>query len=309
MKLPSTDIFLFIRDKIIAYFDAITQVKPLLFLILLIFHTSAHALQTNAPDFILKHYTDENGLPQNSIKSIIKDENGFIWLTTEDRVIRFDGQTFKIFNKKNLKTSSNRFGHFISVYGEKDYYVENAEKDFFYIKGGKVYPAGKRKKRVNNMLSEIDSSYWIEGLWDTDRKYVDLNQKFKSVKFSVKPREFFQFYHDRFIFKGPTLKTAVPANIPDFWGLFSLDKEIYYHDKTGTFLHISTRKTTSVELKGDILMHPAWNGKETQFDILWNKEWGSTVCIRLKNSLYLTQRSGEGIIKQPPSKKVDFVKR
>ena len=45
---------------------------------------------------------DNNYLPQNSVKSITPDKYGFIWLSTESGIIRFDGKNFKIFNSSNI---------------------------------------------------------------------------------------------------------------------------------------------------------------------------------------------------------------
>lgn len=48
-------------------------------------------------------FTSDNGeLPQNSIKSIAPDKDGFIWMTTEDGLVRFDGQQFKVYNSDNI---------------------------------------------------------------------------------------------------------------------------------------------------------------------------------------------------------------
>jgi ligand-binding sensor domain-containing protein len=52
-------------------------------------------------------YTSENGLPQNSIKDIAADSDGFIWLATEDGLVRFDGRQFKVFESSYLKTGDN----------------------------------------------------------------------------------------------------------------------------------------------------------------------------------------------------------
>src|SRR5688572_25973535 len=58
--------------------------------------------------FTVSHYTSENGLPQNSVKDIAADSDGFIWLATEDGLVRFDGRHFKIFNSTQLKAGDNR---------------------------------------------------------------------------------------------------------------------------------------------------------------------------------------------------------
>ncbi|AWA28618.1 hypothetical protein HYN48_00150 [Flavobacterium magnum] len=52
--------------------------------------------------------TDSESLPQNSIKSIGPDRYGFIWMTTENGLVRFDGRDFKIFDSRNTGIRNNR---------------------------------------------------------------------------------------------------------------------------------------------------------------------------------------------------------
>jgi len=40
----------------------------------------------NSQKYNIDWYTTDNRLPQNSIKDIIKDKYGFIWLTTENGI-------------------------------------------------------------------------------------------------------------------------------------------------------------------------------------------------------------------------------
>ncbi|MDR4950967.1 two-component regulator propeller domain-containing protein [Chryseobacterium sp. ES2] len=62
-------------------------------------------------------YDTDNGLPQNSVKDIIKDKHGFIWLSTENGLVRYDGYSFVTYNHLNLK--NNRFTTFFGSV-EKD---------------------------------------------------------------------------------------------------------------------------------------------------------------------------------------------
>ncbi|WP_106915785.1 ligand-binding sensor domain-containing protein [Chryseobacterium aurantiacum] len=73
-------------------------------------------------------YDTDNGLPQNSVKDIIKDKYGFIWLSTENGLVRYDGYNFVTYNHLNLK--NNRFSVFFgSVENDSIYnftaYAEN----------------------------------------------------------------------------------------------------------------------------------------------------------------------------------------
>jgi signal transduction histidine kinase len=54
--------------------------------------------QNSVPGYDVRHFTDENGLPQNSVKSIVRDSRGNIWLATERGLVRFDGNRFVNFD-------------------------------------------------------------------------------------------------------------------------------------------------------------------------------------------------------------------
>lgn len=56
-------------------------------------------------------YNLDNGLPQSSAKAIVKDKYGFIWISTENGLVRFDGISFITFN--NFKVNNLHFGEFI----------------------------------------------------------------------------------------------------------------------------------------------------------------------------------------------------
>ncbi|HST21111.1 MAG TPA: two-component regulator propeller domain-containing protein, partial [Blastocatellia bacterium] len=63
-------------------------------------------------------WTTDNGLPQNSVRSIIQTRDGYLWLTTFDGLARFDGVRFKVFDKSNTK--GLRTNRFTSLYEDKD---------------------------------------------------------------------------------------------------------------------------------------------------------------------------------------------
>lgn len=78
--------------------------NALLLIVLSFLHCSWVYGQTG---YSLKQYTAENGLPQNSIKSIAADSTGYVWLATEDGLVRFDGCHFAVFNSANLGVKNN----------------------------------------------------------------------------------------------------------------------------------------------------------------------------------------------------------
>ena len=60
----------------------------------------------------------DSGLPQNSIKAILQTRDGYLWFTTVDGAVRYDGAKFTVFNTANSPgIRSNRFA---SMYESAD---------------------------------------------------------------------------------------------------------------------------------------------------------------------------------------------
>ena len=53
-----------------------------------------------------KRITEKDGLPGNSVRAIVQDGDGFIWIGTTDGLCRFDGSQFKIFQHNPEDTTS-----------------------------------------------------------------------------------------------------------------------------------------------------------------------------------------------------------
>ncbi|HVF29214.1 MAG TPA: two-component regulator propeller domain-containing protein [Pyrinomonadaceae bacterium] len=63
-------------------------------------------------------WTADDGLPQNIIRAIHQTRDGYLWFSTSDRLVRFDGVRFTVFNKSNSPgIKSNRFN---SLYEDRE---------------------------------------------------------------------------------------------------------------------------------------------------------------------------------------------
>src|ERR1700743_1557693 len=47
--------------------------------------------------YSVQHFTDENGLPQNSINDLLFDKNGYLWLASQVGLVRYDGSSFQLY--------------------------------------------------------------------------------------------------------------------------------------------------------------------------------------------------------------------
>ncbi len=70
---------------------------------------AARAQPGGAPSWVHEAWTVRDGLPVNSINTVLQDRTGYIWAATFDGLVRFDGVRFTVFNSANSEAlPSNR---------------------------------------------------------------------------------------------------------------------------------------------------------------------------------------------------------
>ena len=67
----------------------------------LIFPARAETADSSGSPFIVDAWTSKDGLPQNSVISVIQTRDGYLWLGTLNGLVRFDGIHFTVFNEYN----------------------------------------------------------------------------------------------------------------------------------------------------------------------------------------------------------------
>ena len=87
---------------------------------------------SNHNGIIIKRYTQEDGLPQNSVRDLIIDKNNFCWIASEMGLTRFDGKSFKNYSSDVIDSVyTNRFLLFTT--NGNDLFVTNADQQTLKI--------------------------------------------------------------------------------------------------------------------------------------------------------------------------------
>ncbi|HSE32133.1 MAG TPA: two-component regulator propeller domain-containing protein [Pyrinomonadaceae bacterium] len=82
-----------------------------LILVLLIWSGIVSALDSHRDlsQFVVEVWLTENGLPQNTVHAISQTKNGYVWIATEGGLARYDGISFRVFDKQNTPQLSSNY--------------------------------------------------------------------------------------------------------------------------------------------------------------------------------------------------------
>lgn len=118
-------------------------------------------------------WTTDNGLPQNGVRSITQTPDGYLWFTTFDGLVRFDGLRFSVFNKSNTKGIINN--RFTAIFANSDgsIYASTSEDGILTVYKNGIFTSYTSDQVPGHYISEFraDADGRVQVLSeDDDRK-------------------------------------------------------------------------------------------------------------------------------------------
>lgn len=129
-----------------------------------------------ARSWVYESWTVKDGLPVNSINSIIQDRTGYIWASTFDGLVRFDGVRFTVFNSANSEAlPSNRIVQ-LKEGRDGELWMASEQGHILRFRAGRfthfAYPAGKSSEGLVSLFVDSAGAAWVgapNGLWTVRR--------------------------------------------------------------------------------------------------------------------------------------------
>ncbi len=107
-------------------------------------------------------WTANDGLPQNSVRKIVQTEDGYIWFTTLDGLVRFDGVRFTVFNRSNSKNFPSNRLFSLFVENGKTLWIITEERTLASYSGGEfrsfTAADGLPPDLVEEVMQDFDGS-------------------------------------------------------------------------------------------------------------------------------------------------------
>lgn len=253
------------------------------YLLALLFVLACLQFSAQQENYYEKWYNaDESKLPQNTIKSVVKDKYGFIWLSTENGIVRFDGKNFLTYDV-NIPSVENR-----------TLIIEGSADDdwlFTFFNSGEIPSIITR--RSFSVVSERDSasfnklkSHGPENLW---KILKDSSEKIKKGRFHfyITKKEFYYIDHYRLFYQ----KNGKTRFIRDLKGyvyfrFFLLGNELFYLKDSALI--------EKIEKTGLIKEYQTGITEKDDFDFLVNNA-NKQLLIRNDNKIYLIEHKNNTI--------------
>ena len=143
-------------------------VYRLLGIALLLFSTQLVSAE-DASSFIRQSvhrvWTTEDGLPQNSVNAIIQTKDGYLWMGTQEGLVRFNGATFTIFDKHSLKAMKGNTIHALMEDREGNLWIATSRGGLMRYHAGEFRTYSKAQgladDSVNALLQDTKGNVWI----------------------------------------------------------------------------------------------------------------------------------------------------
>ena len=71
----------------------------------------AGAAESGPPNYFLRSWKTDDGLPDNAVTAVVQTREGYLWLGTYAGLARFDGARFVVFNSAQEPGSAKRPHH------------------------------------------------------------------------------------------------------------------------------------------------------------------------------------------------------
>lgn len=231
----------------------------------------AQEIAFKSDNYWLTHYTAETGLPQNSIKSIARDEAGFFWLATEDGLVRFDGKHFHTFTNSNSKLASNHL--FQSFRGPLDFklYFLDETSTAHQIANGKITETVPYQKKfgATDMYNAPEKGTIMA--FELSNRHI-YNDHWKNAVLTVGPNCYFRcdtgevayFNHGKQVYR---VRNAA-QKVLDY---FTVGQELYLLNRLqGSISRVDKAGAHPITISGDMAGAARSTMRYPGIEILWN---------------------------------------
>ncbi|MFZ0964868.1 MAG: response regulator [Terriglobia bacterium] len=113
-------------------------------------------------DLLCDVYASAEGLPEDSVMSLTRTSDGYLWAATQDGLARFDGVRFQTFQAQNSPGLPQDNLHFVTGAHDGSLWVGTYSRGVAHLSHGMFVPiAGLLSPVIGSILEDRDTAIWI----------------------------------------------------------------------------------------------------------------------------------------------------
>ena len=279
------------------------------------------ASEITSAKYHLMQYTDERGLPQNSVQDFAFGNYGFVWIATEGGLARFDGRLMRVYKKEELRTRSDRYvaagfdlGAAMGTLTAVNEYGQRIiiEKGDAFLDQRSRTPENEelRQMKLQTLGRKIDFDTTI-GADHTPKyrilagrggrlylyvsgKVVFFEKGRLSGEIAFKGTPYFKSFPPEMAYRAKMIQETKGRICVD--NFMCVDGTLFYHQESeGTvLLRVSQTGVVPMILTGEIERDPAFGAKRSGIRIFVNRFKGQTFAYLNGNIYQITYEEGLG---------------
>lgn len=244
--------------------------------------------------YFLRHFDNSNGLPQNSVNAVVYDKYGYLWLTTENGLARFDGEKFKLADTGPLALKSNRFYTiFLDTLGNVGALNEKGEAVHIVdgVAARYTFPLNEQHSYLKWYQPGVKDHHGISYTMTLPNESSRWGARINELKLYSDEKSFYLYHNDtvRYVRDGITRNTLPFPNNGSL-SFFILDGRLFHLQSDGivaAFSHYLKRSA----LKGDILSDPFYHRPGRVVVPFWSIYDTSHLLVSFNHTFYLVTRN------------------
>ncbi len=125
------------------------------------------ALPPSVPlrDLALKNWRVDEGLPQSTVAALAQTGDGYLWIGTQDGLARFDGLSFRVFDKRNTSALRHSWVRSLLLARDGTLWAGTNGGGLAAWRGGRFFrvevPEALGEAGVSDLLEDRDGSIWV----------------------------------------------------------------------------------------------------------------------------------------------------
>lgn len=264
--------------------------------IMLLFICTLTCEAADTLNYFLRHIDNSNGLPQNSVNGIIQDKYGYVWLATENGLVRFDGDRLRVADMGNLSLKSIRFNTMfldtlgnIGVLNEKEEAVNMVEG----VARRYTFAARECRSYLKWYQPEMKYHHGISYSMTLPNGIAKWGARINELKLCCDQKSFYLYRNDTVSYvREGTIRYALPFPDNRCLSFFILDGRLFHLQDDGVVTEFSHHIKRSA-LKGDIESDPLYQRRGKTVIPFWSVYDTSHLLINFNNTFYFVTRNSK----------------